>query len=821
MLTGEVIMNNIPLKIFIVSFYTNMKYIIIFLLFFFPLHLYAQESGVAVEESPFSIKVNPALMSSGNSSGIAWTGEADSGGLTDSYSILLTGRNLGYYYNSLKGDGFHNLALAFSAGHGTGLGTSLVFPEDKETDMSWNISSVIRPLRFLSLGLRTMDITGSDPYLIYGAGLRPFFFSPYWISRITVFSDLKYLNENEILTGGVRLEPVDGLNLSAEYSFVREIFEAGISLSLNHFTAGIKGISDNDYKLDRGRIFSYIPVKSERSVIKDPVPLIAEYDMCSIITDYPSAGGIFDIIPGRRKPFSESLMNFLLDMENIGETDEIKAVIFKNQYFMTSYANITEISDALNRLRKKGKKIYFYFDNAGNSTYTLAASAADEIFLNPSGSVNLRGYSKSSLYMKDFFSKFGVEFYNFRSHEYKTAYNSFSESEMTDEEKDVLDKLYTVFREKQIAMIEKGRLHRLNGIASEIISSGPYLSSREAEKKGLIDRRIYKDELEDFYREKGYLSVKYSSLPEKRDYDWRSMSSKILPVIYASGDIIPGNGLQGTAIGSEGFSAAVRSARENPRVECIVIRINSGGGSAFASDVIAREIALCREGDNPKPVIVSMGGTAASGGYYMAAPADIIFTDEVTVTGSIGVIALFPDLSGLLSKLGIKYEAVSSSDSSDFGNPLRSLSEKEIEKIKNYIAENYNQFLDIVKKYRPLTEEEADFAAQGKVWSGRDAVKLKLADRIGGLNDAVDYALKKYYTGREVRITESVPGSSSVFDFPFIFTSAESLKLENKLLFPDKLNEVIDFYKRLDQFKQGEALYLLPFTEKETALSDN
>ena len=472
-------------------------------------------------------------------------------------------------------------------------------------------------------------------------------------------------------------------------------------------------------------------------------------------------------------------------------------------------------------LKTKNKKIYFYFDNAGNNSYTLAASAADEIFLNPSGFINLRGYSRRSLYMKDFFSKFGVEFINFRSHDYKTAFNSYSESEMTAEERDILENLYKRFSEKQISMIESGRKGKITGNIFDIISEGPYFSSREAEKKGLIDRRIYKDELVDFYKSKDYIPIKYSSFPKMKNYSWDSLSSSILPVIYASGDIISGQGISGRMIGSESFSAAVRAARNNPAVKCIVIRINSGGGSAFASDVIAREIALCRSSNNPKPVVVSMGGAAASGGYYMASPAEIIFTDEVSVTGSIGVIALFPDLSGLLEKLGIKYEAVKSADNSDFGNPLKSMSEEEKLKVKNYISENYIQFLDIVKKYRELSDEDADYAAQGKVWSGGDAVRLKLADRIGGLNDAVDYALKKYYTGREVRITETVPGDSSFFDFPFIFTSAESEKLENKQLFSDELNEVLDFYKRMDRFEHGEALYLLPFSEKETALSDN
>ena len=795
------------------------KIILIALFVQIPIIIAAQQSGVAVEESPFSARVNPALMGTGNSSGVAWSGEFDESSMDDTFSFILSGQSLAYYYDSIEGNVSHNFALSFPAGSGVCGGTSLFFPEDNDEDISWNISTLIRPFNFLSLGIRTMDITGDDRYLVYGAGMRPFFFSPYWLSRITLYSDFEYRVENEITSGGIYLEPVNGLRLYSEYRFDKEIFEAGLSMSVNYFTAGIKGLTDRDYNPEKWRAFAYMPLKRERSVVKSPFSYIAEYDMGNVVRDYPSDSGFSGFVPGLRKNYSKSLYDFIRDMENIAETDEIKAVIFKNQHFLTSYANITEISDALINLRKNGKKIYFYFDNAGNTSYTLAASAADEIFLNPAGTVNLRGFSSRSVYMKDFFSKFGVEFYNFRSHDSKTAFNRFSESEMTEAERSVLEQLYKRYSEKQISMISAGRGRRLNKDIASVIASGPYLASSEAERTGLVDRRMYKDELEDFYRDKGYTHIRYSSIPKSKNYDWESMSSKILPVIYASGDIVPGNGIKGKMIGSESFSAAVRAARNNPKTECIVIRINSGGGSSFASDIIAREIALCRNSDNPKPVIVSMGGAAASGGYYMAAPADLIFTDDVTVTGSIGVIALFPDLSGLLEKLGIRYESVNSAENSDFANPLRSLSDDEISKIRNYISETYNQFVDIVKKYRELTDEEADSAAQGRVWSGADALELRLADRRGGLADAVSYAEEKYYKGAEYRIVETVPGSR-IFDFPFFLSGMKEKSTDNNLLLTEELEEVLEFYKRIEQFERGEALYLFPYTEREAGITE-
>ena len=537
----------------------------------------AQEYGVAVEESPFSAKVNPSLMGKGNSAGIAFSGDFDEKGITESYSVILSGNSLAYYYDSVEGAGSHNFALAFPGRYGIYTGTSLFFPENSN-DIMWNLSTTVRPVRFLSVGLRGMDITSENSYLIYGAGIRPFFFSPYWISRLTLYTDLEYRSENEIAATGLRLEPFDGFNIFSEYIFDVNRFQAGISLSCSHMTAGVKGVFKDDYRPEKGKVFSSVTYKQSRSAVNLRHNLIAEYDMGNVISDYPQSGGFADFLQGSGKGFSNSLYNFIEDMDRIAETGEIKAVIFKNQHFMTSYANITEISEVLKKLRQKGKKIYFYFDNAGNNSYTLAASVADEIFVNPSGLINLRGYSKRSLYMKDFFSKFGIGFYNFRSHDYKTAYNSFSESQMTVEERDMLEKLYERYREKQVSMIVSGRRDKIKGDAAEIIAEGPYLSSREAELKGLIDRRIYRDELEGFYREMGYIPVRYSGYPPLMNYNWESVSSRILPVIYASGDIVSGNGIRGRMIGSESFVSAVRSARNNPAVKCIIIRINSGGG---------------------------------------------------------------------------------------------------------------------------------------------------------------------------------------------------------------------------------------------------
>ena len=797
-----------------------MKKIFFILIFcFISLIVFAQDNGVAVEESPFSAGVNPALIGTGNSSGIGWLNNIENGELGDNYSLYLSGRRLAYFYDNREGEASHNLALGFPVSTGLFMGTSLVFPEEKSRSIEWNLSLLARPLNFISLALRTMDVAAEKPYLIYGAGVRPFFFSRNWISRFTLFSDFKYEDEHEAASWGIRLEPLDGFSIYTDYYFEKSILESGLSLSLNHFTAGLKGETDTDYYPETGKMFASIPVRRQRSVIATSPSIIVEYDMGNIIRDYPGGNNIISSLIAGGKGGTNSIYNFLRDMENIANTPEIKAVIFKNQMFLTSYANISEISESLYRLKKAGKKIYFYFDNAGNSSYTLAASAADEIYLNPMGSINLRGFGKHSVYMKDFFEKFGVEFYNFRSHDYKTAYNSFTESGMTEEEKEALEKLYRVFQDKQIEFLEKGRGGKLKRSAEETVGDGPYFSSSQAEEAGLVDRIIYEDELDGIYRSKNLMHVNYSLIPEKYRYRWESMAENTIAVIYASGDIVPGQGLKGSMIGSDSFISDLRQACSNPSVRAVVVRIDSGGGSAFSSDIIAREIARCREGDNPTPVIVSMGGMAASGGYYMAAPAEIIFADEVTVTGSIGVIALFPDISGLLAKLGLKYDGFSFSENSDFGNPLRPMTEEETAKIREYISDNYDRFLGIVSRYRDIPEEEADKAARGRVWSGRDAVELGLADRIGGLDDAIGYAAEKYAGDSDCRIIEIVTGKE-LFSIPFFLNKAEADDINRTELLSGDIEKIIDFYKRIDRFERGEALFLLPYSAEEIGVTE-
>ena len=350
--------------------------------------------------------------------------------------------------------------------------------------------------------------------------------------------------------------------------------------------------------------------------------------------------------------------------------------------------------------------------------------------------------------------------------------------------------------------------------SKDIIARGPYLSGREALRAGLIDARLYIDEFNKLLSDNNYSLLNFLYIPEFVNYDWDGISAEKIAVIYITGDIVSGSGIRGRSAGSNAVAQAISDARKNPSVKAIILRVNSRGGSALASDIIAREVLLCKMSDKPTPVIVSMGGVAASGGYYIAAFAEKIFAQPATITGSIGVTAVFPDISGLLEKLDIRSETVRTTENADFGNLTRQMREDEAEKVRSFIAESYEQFVTVVSKGRGISYENADAIAKGRVWTGRQAQKISLVDNMGGLSDALTYAKSNYLRGERARIIEIVPGSRQ-FSLMSMLRISHASRLEEM---PKIARELFDFLKQIDYYEEGVPLYLMPYTMEELGL---
>ncbi|MDX9800009.1 MAG: signal peptide peptidase SppA [Spirochaetia bacterium] len=788
-----------------------------------PQVIHAQNSGIAVTDNGFAPMVNPSAIAAGNAAGIAFYQEfEEKKGLLDTYSLYFNTNHLSYGFDSLTGDFNHKITLALKANEGVYYGGSLKWRDGGLSDLDFGFSALVRPLPLLSFGAKTPDVTGSFSDITLGAGIRPLASSPYWMSRLTFYLDSQASDILSPLSTGLSLEMLDGVILKGDFNHKDEVFNAGITFSTQFLSSSVNSEVSGSNSWRKGNYSLFASGKRMRSSFPIPFKLMVEYDRAGVINDFPRDWLSVRKVISNRSNGEISLLEFLSDMEKIRQDPDIDAVLFRDQQFITSFANIMEISRVLREVKSSGKKIYFYFESVSSVQYALAASVADGIFLTPQGILYLKGFSRTGLYFKDFFEKFGVRFHNFRSHEYKTAFNKYSEPGMTDEEKEALKSLYTSLQDELEKMILAGRGKKLKtstpvgsneSVIEKIIGDGPYLSSSKALSAGLVDRLFYNDQLDNWIKTNKYTSHRYSNFPEKAMTNWEYFIKPSVAVIYVTGNIVTGSGIRGTNAGSDSVASAIKSARENPLVQGIILRINSGGGSALASDLIAREVALCSEGDDAKPVIVSMGGAAASGGYYIASPAEKIFAESVSITGSIGVIALFPDISGLLDKLDIKSETVKKSESGDFANITRPMSDEEVNKIRAFISESYSQFVNIVADGRSLDKEKVDESARGRVWTGIQAKDKSLVDKIGGITDAVSYLEETSFNGKEARLIEIVPGRS-IFSFSD-FIGISKIKKEDE---PEAIKALFDFLKKTDYYKQDEPLYLMPYTMEELGL---
>lgn len=428
-------------------------------------------------------------------------------------------------------------------------------------------------------------------------------------------------------------------------------------------------------------------------------------------------------------------------------TDEnIKGIYLDLKKLDAGYANITELRDALIAFKKSGKFIYAYSELYGQKEYYLA-SAASKVFINPQGAMEFKGLNMSLMFYKNALAKLGVEVQIFRHGKFKSAVEPF-----------LLDKMSEANRLQSETFLNSIWNTLLDGISTErklskedLNSWADNLSIQEPEEaKGkLVDAISYEDEVHSEIRKKLGLTEKdkinfvgldkYSS----KDKAVTKIKGNHIAVIYASGNIASGEG-SNDEIGSEGLVKAIREARLDEKVKAIVLRVNSPGGSALASEVIWREVMLAKK---IKPFVVSMGNLAASGGYYISCGADRIFAQPNTITGSIGVFGMIPNLQKAFEeKLGITIDTVNTNKHSHIGTALLPVTGKEYDHIQRSVEKIYGVFTSRVAEGRGMDINAVDSIGQGRVWTGADALKLKLVDELGGLNDAIAFAAKKAKT---------------------------------------------------------------------------
>ena len=469
---------------------------------------------------------------------------------------------------------------------------------------------------------------------------------------------------------------------------------------------------------------------------------VLKIDFKNPIAERNTGGSSFDIMSiVQGTPNSVTLLTYVQAIDAAAEDKNIGMIYMTPENISAGLSQVEEIRAALERFRKSGKPVVAYCENFGNASYYLA-SVADKIILDPASESTITGVGTQMIFLKDLFDALGVDVQLIRHGKYKSAGEMYTRSSSSPENRHQNEVLINSLWNTMSSQIAASR-----GITqqqfNEWVDNLEMCHAQEYKDKGLIDEIWYKDEVDKYIceqngakkiQEVGFVKInKYASKIKKG-----SRKNKIA-VVYADGEIV-NSGSDADIVGSK-LANTLKKVREDKKVKAVVFRVNSPGGSAQASEAIRHELELLRA---EKPVIASYGDYAASGGYWISAQSDYIFSDESTITGSIGVFGMIPSVGNAIRKnVKVNIETVGSSSHSDMMNGMRKLDDDEVAYVQKQIEKIYDDFTSLVSEGRGLSKDSVDAIGQGRVWSGADALNIGLVDTLGGLQDAINYAAAK------------------------------------------------------------------------------
>lgn len=449
--------------------------------------------------------------------------------------------------------------------------------------------------------------------------------------------------------------------------------------------------------------------------------------------------------------------DLIFALKEAEEDEHIKACLVKIGYHNLGWGRTQELREAIISFRARGKKAFAFLEEAGSLEYFLAC-ACDEIIVPPTQSLDLVGLLSEVIFFKGTLDKLEIKPEFFQAGKYKSAVEPYIRNSMSKEHREALEELLTSIYDELVKAIAQSR-----GIEKEkikkIIDNAPYLAE-EALSKKLIDKVLYLDQLEEHLEE--IIGEPVRKISADYYYRLRTLAragienlrrTPRLALVYGTGiihlDEESGFSQWDETLSAENMVKSLKTIRENKHIQAVIFRIDSPGGSGFASDLIWRELSLLAES---KPLIVSMADVAASGGYYLAMPANHILAQPTTLTGSIGVIAGKINLRGLYHKLGMKKEQVKRGENADLYSDYSFLEGKKKTKIKKEVEFFYKDFVEKVAQARKLKKRELERSAQGRVWTGKQALSLKLIDEFGGLRRAIELAKEKIGLRAEERV---------------------------------------------------------------------
>lgn len=480
------------------------------------------------------------------------------------------------------------------------------------------------------------------------------------------------------------------------------------------------------------------------------------------------------------------------------KNDDIAMLYIECGSLAASPATLNAIRDEVVAFRKSGKKVIAYGDQLGMGSYYVA-SAADCVYMNPSGELSLNGLGGTSLYMKSLFDKLGVQFQVVKVGTFKSAVEPYIMENMSEPARAQLDTLYGnmwSYIKKEIADSRKGLTPSMidSLVSVRHISFAPAQASVDA---GLIDSLIYGREINSRIaaivgKDKDKLNfVTPSTLVAQTQWGNGYSSRNQIAVLYATGEIVDGGD---KGINYEKLVPQIVKLAEDDNVKGLVLRVNSPGGSAFGSDQIGEALDYFRS--TGKPLSVSMGDYAASGGYWISCGADRIFADPLTITGSIGIFGLIPNARGLLDKVGINPQMVNTNPSAAFPNAFRPMDESQLAVMQSYVERGYAQFVGRVAKGRKMSEAQVRRIAEGRVWDASTAKRIGLVDELAGLQAAIDWTADKAGVSTKYDVALYPPAEPSIWSL--LQMSAGNNAMMQMLFDDDKFETMArDYVERL------------------------
>lgn len=501
------------------------------------------------------------------------------------------------------------------------------------------------------------------------------------------------------------------------------------------------------------------------------------------------------------------LSDILKNLRKAAKDENIKGIYLNLSTLQCGMATLEEIRNAIIKFKSSGKFVICYSDYLSQGAYYLA-TAADSIFLNPEGELEWKGLRSEIMFYKGTLEKLGVEPQVVRHGKFKSAIEPFTLDKMSNDNREqTMTFVGSIWDHivKQVSDARKISVEELNAIADSLMIGG----AQDAVDKKFISGVMYFDE---FLTKLKVLSGTEEDEPELvnlTDYNKavlpnpEEMPKDKVAVVYACGQIDMGEGDKET-IGSDALTRTLREVREDTTIKAMVLRVNSPGGSALASEVIWREVTLIKE---KMPVIVSMGDLAASGGYYISCPADVIVASPTTLTGSIGVFGLLWNAEKLLNEnLGISIDVVETNPSAGIGTLTRTMTENERDYLQRSVEKVYSVFIDHVSKGRNITTAEVDSIGQGRVWSGVNGKDIKLVDVLGGLENAIDIAKQRAGITGEARIIEYPE------KLPFFEQFMKDLENSSESSVKKELGEAYPLYRSMKNFSKMRGVQTrLPF----------